>query len=475
MTIAEKPVLNPVTEVFRKQQAFSKKLRAEPLSNRKERLQKLRSWIHANRPRIHEAAYNDFQKPPQEVDGIEIFHVLNEIKLALANIDQWAAPKKIDAPLTMLGTRSFIQYEPRGVCLIISPWNYPFSLAVGPLVSALAAGNAVIVKPSEMTPHVSRLLREMCETLFKPEEVAIMEGEAAIAQLLLELPFDHIFFTGSPTVGKIVMKAAAEHLTSVTLELGGKSPAIVTADADLNDAAERIAVGKFVNNGQTCVAPDYVLADAAIKEKLITKIKAVTQARFFPDGGAETSPHYCRIVNDRHFNRISQLIEDGIAAGAKVEWDGKHDRHTRFMHPVILSNISPQSRIMEEEIFGPVLPVLTYTDLTEAIALVNSKPKALALYVFSSKKSVQNLILQNTSAGGVCINDCGIHFLHHNLPFGGVNNSGLGKSHGYFGFLAFSHEKGVLAQKGGLTTLRPFYPPYTGWSQKLMDWFLKLF
>ena len=475
MTIAEKPVLTPVAEIFRKQKEFSQKLRKEPVSHRKTRLQKLRSWIHANRSRIHEAAYNDFKKAPQEVDGIEIFHVLNEIKLALANLEQWTAPKKVDAPVTMLGTRSFIQYEPRGVCLIISPWNYPFSLAVGPLVSAIAAGNAVVVKPSELTPHVSRLLREMGDALFSPEEVSVVEGDAAVAQSLLSLPFDHIFFTGSPTVGKIVMKAAAEHLTSVTLELGGKSPAFVTADADLDDAAERIAVGKFVNNGQTCVAPDYVLADASIKDKLIAKIKAVTKARFFPDGTAEASSNYCRIVDERHFIRLSKLIEDAVAAGAKVEWEDKHDLKTRFMHPVILSDIPAQSRIMDEEIFGPVLPVLSYSNLSEAIALVNSKPKALALYIFSSKRSVQNVILQNTSAGGVCINDCGIHFLHHNLPFGGVNNSGLGKSHGYYGFLAFSHEKGVLAQRSGLTTLKPFYPPYTGWSQKLMDWFLKMF
>lgn len=474
MTIAEKTILDPVTEIFWKQREFSKMLKTEVPGDRKKRLQKLRTWIHANRSRIHEAAFNDFSKPAQEVDGIEIFHVLNEIKLALANVEQWAAPRKVDAPVTMLGTRSFIQYEPRGVCLIISPWNYPFSLAVGPLVSALAAGNAVIIKPSEMTPHMSRLLAEMGETLFKPEEVSVVEGDASVAQSLLRLPFDHIFFTGSPSVGKIVMKAAAEHLTSVTLELGGKSPAIVTSDADLDDAAERIAVGKFVNNGQTCVAPDYLLVDAAVKDKLVTKIREVTKKRFLT-GTPETSESYCRIVNDRHFQRLSDLIQESVQSGAHVEWSGPNNRNTRFMHPVILSNVSPESRIMEEEIFGPVLPVLTYTDLSKAIALINSKAKALALYVFSSKKSIQKTILENTSAGGVCINDCGIHFLHHNLPFGGVNNSGMGKSHGYFGFLAFSHEKGVLAQKSGLTTLKPFYPPYTKRSRKLMDWFLKLF
>jgi aldehyde dehydrogenase (NAD+) len=475
MTVAEKSEVSVVSDIFKRQREFSKKLREEPLKSRKDRLRKLRAWIHANRSRVHDAAYQDFRKAPQEIDGIEIFHVLNEIKLALENLEQWAAPKKVDAPLTMLGTRSFIQYEPRGACLIISPWNYPFSLAAGPLVSALAAGNAVVLKPSEMTPNVSRLLREMAEALFTPEEVTVLEGNADLAQELLKLPFDHIFFTGSPAVGKIVMKAAAENLSSLTLELGGKSPAFVAADANLDDAAERIAVGKFVNNGQTCVAPDYLLVDARVKEKLISKIKQCTTKRFFDSTSPENSASYCRIVNEKHFNRITALIEDAIAGGATVEWDGTHNRESRFMHPVILSNVSPSSRMLEEEIFGPVLPVITYNDLQEAIAIVNAKPKALSLYVFSSSRSTQRKILENTSSGGVCINDCGIHFLHHNLPFGGVNNSGLGKSHGHYGFLAFSHEKGVLSQRRGLTTLKPFYPPYTASSRRLMDWFLKLF
>jgi aldehyde dehydrogenase (NAD+) len=470
------PVLSTkITDVFRLQQTHAKILRSQPIKVRKEKLGKLRDWIHTNRVKIQEAAYADFQKAPQEVDAIEIFHVLNEIKLAVDNLDTWAAPRKVDAPLTMLGTRSFVQFEPRGVCLIISPWNYPFSLAVGPLVSAIAAGNAVIMKPSEMTPHVSALLREMAASVFKPQEVSVFEGDANVSQDLLQLPFDHIFFTGSPRVGKIVMKAAAEHLASVTLELGGKSPAFVMADADLDDAAQRIAVGKFVNNGQTCVAPDYVLADEKIKEKLIHKIKERTIHHFFGKDAPQDSGSYCRIVNAKHFTRVKGLVEDALSRGAQVKWDGKHDERSRFMHPVILSGVPDDADIMEEEIFGPVLPVLGYSDLDQAIELVNSKPKALALYIFSSDKKKQQRILTETSAGGVCINDCGVHFLHHNLPFGGINNSGLGKSHGYYGFLSFSNEKAVLRQRSGMTTLKPFYPPYTAASRRIMDWFLKLF
>jgi aldehyde dehydrogenase (NAD+) len=476
MTVMTEPITpSNVASVFNKQKSFAQTLKKEALQNRKERLAKLRNWIHSNREKIHQATFDDFRKPSNEVDAIEIFHVLNEIKLASNNLERWSARKKVDAPVTMLGTRSFIQYEPRGVCLIISPWNYPFSLAIGPLVSAIAAGNTAIIKPSELTPNVSVLLKEMLGSIFQPEEVAVIEGDAAVSQQLLQLPFDHIFFTGSPAVGKVVMKAAAENLTSVTLELGGKSPAFVTADADLNDAAERISVGKFVNNGQTCVAPDYLLVDEKIKEALIKKIIEKTQRLFFKNETPEKSLSYCRIVNDKHFNRLQELVKDAVSKGATVEWDGKDEAPSRFMHPVILSGIRPDSRIMEEEIFGPVLPVLTFKNLDQAIQLVNSKPKALSLYVFSSRTSSKNKIINETSAGGVCINDCGIHFLHHNLPFGGINNSGTGKSHGHYGFLAFSNEKGVLEQRSGMTSVKAFYPPYTATSRKLMDWFLKLF
>jgi aldehyde dehydrogenase (NAD+) len=426
--------------------------------------------------RIHTAMDADFRKASQEVDAIEIFHVLNEIKEAGAHLEQWTSPKKVDAPLTMLGTRSVITYEPKGVCLIIAPWNYPFSLTVGPLVSALAAGNSVIVKPSEMTPNVARLLKDMAQTLFPVEEVALFEGDAQLSQELLKLPFDHIFFTGSPTVGKIVMKAAAENLTSVTLELGGKSPTIVCSDANLREAAERIAVGKFVNNGQTCIAPDYVLVHESVAGKF-TELVAQKTKSFFAEVGQEmeNSTSYCRVVNDKHFTRLTSLLEDAVLKGAKLELNGKHNPVTRFMHPVIVSNVSPDARILEEEIFGPILPVLKFSKLEEAIAFINARPKPLALYVFTRKKHNEDAILASTSSGGVCINDCGIHFLHHKLPFGGVNHSGIGKSHGHEGFLAFSNQKPVLRQRSGLTSVRAFYPPYTNRSRKLMDWFLKFF
>jgi len=451
-------------------------LRKEPLQHRKERLIRLRNWIHANRQQIHEAAYADFRKPSAEVDGVEIFHVLNEIHQALSSLGEWTNPKKVDAPITMLGTRSWIYYEPRGTCLIISPWNYPFSLAVGPLVSALAAGNNVILKPSELTPHMSSLLRKMTEEIFESDVVTVCEGDSAVAQKLLSLPFDHIFFTGSPTIGKVVMKAAAEHLTSVTLELGGKSPTIITSTANLNEAAKRMAVAKFVNNGQTCLAPDYILVEESIQQEFISALTAQTKKLFTEKNETfENSNSYCRIVNEKHFLRLNELLQDALHHGAKLEFSGKVDQASRFFHPMILSHVPLNARIMQEEIFGPILPLIPYKNLDEAIAFINQKPKALGLYLFSNSSKDRQRILSETSSGGVCINECAIHFLHHNLPFGGVNNSGLGKSHGYYGFLAFSHEKAVMKQRHGFTSIQAFYPPYTNFSRKLMDWFLKLF
>jgi len=472
----EKISVKELSDVFQKQKRQAQKLRTEPIGNRKERLKKLRQWIHKNRPAIHEAMFADFSKPPVEVDGIEIFHVLNEIKHTLDSLDQWVMPKKVDAPITMLGTRSFVQFEPRGVCLIISPWNYPFSLAVGPLISALAAGNAVMIKPSELTPNVSALLHRMATDVFEENVVAVCEGAQDTAQHLLSLPFDHIFFTGSPSVGKIVMKAAASNLTSVTLELGGKSPTIITDSSHLKDAAERTAVAKFVNNGQTCVAPDYVLVDEKIVDRFIPLLIAQIEKRF--RAGAESfekSTSYCRIVNARHFTRVSELIRDAIERGAKIEFGGKLDATTRFIQPMVLTHVHLESKLLEEEIFGPVLPIVTYSKLEDAINFINQKPKALALYVFSNNRKTTDAVLQQTSSGAVCVNDCGIHFLHSNLPFGGVNNSGIGKSHGHYGFLAFSNEKPVMKQRRGMTSVKAFYPPYTETSRKLMDWFLKLF
>lgn len=474
--LVDNPQIERINAVFKAQQANALVLRAEPPVNRRQRLLKLYDWIFAHRQEIQEAVHADFRKPPLEVDTSEIYPVVGEIRHALNHFNEWISPKKIDAPLSYLGTRSVVAYEPKGVCLIISPWNFPFNLCIGPLVSCIAAGNTAVIKPSELTPHTSRLIGRLVAEVFDENTVAVIEGGAQTSTQLLSLPFDHIFFTGSPAVGKIVMKAAAENLTSVTLELGGKSPTIIDASADLDDAARRIAFGKFLNNGQTCIAPDYVLIEEQVKEKFLGLLKKRVMDMFGEgDAITERSPNYSRIVNDRHFLRIHELIQDAIQRGAAVDSYGTANAAERFLPPVILSQVPAESRIMEEEIFGPVLPVMTFTSAAEVIRSVNSKPKPLALYVFSRKESFRKDILSQTSAGSVCINDCVLQFTHPNLPFGGVNNSGIGKSHGHHGFLAFSNEKPILKQKRGYSGAYLLYPPYTNKMKRIVDVLLKWF
>jgi len=458
---AEQTDLEALNKIFDQQKENSLQLRSEPIKQRLIKLKKLQSWIENNRDSIQHAVHSDFKKPKTEVDITEIFPLISELKHTISHLREWTKPKKIDAPLSYLGTTSQVQYEPKGVCLVISPWNYPFSLGVGPLVSALAAGNTVMMKPSEMTPNTSQLIDTMIGELFEEKDVAVFQGGIEVSQALLKKPFDHIFFTGSPTVGKIIMSSAAEHLSSVTLELGGKSPTIIDKTANISDTAEKIAWGKFLNCGQTCVAPDYILIEESIKDKFIETLKAYIQKQYDSNlEGFDKSTDYTRIVNNKHFKRISHLIEDSLESGATLEMGGTLQSDGNFIPPTILSNVSSDSKVMEEEIFGPVLPIITYTEIDEAIAMINSKPKPLALYFFGRNKSVRKKVLSNTSSGGACINDCVLQFSHTNLPFGGVNNSGIGKSHGKYGFQSFSNEKGVLKQRVGVTGIKSLYPPY---------------
>jgi len=463
-------------DVFENQKSKSLQLREEKIKLRIHRLKRLQLWIEKNREAIQHAVHSDFQKPKCEVDVSEIYPIISEIKHAIKHLREWSKPKKVDAPLTYIGSTSYIQYEPKGTSLILSPWNYPFNLAIGPLISALAAGNTAILKPSEMTPHTSALIDTMVGEIYPEDEVAVFQGGIETSQALLDLPFDHIFFTGSPAVGKKIMAAASKHLSSITLELGGKSPVIIDQTAQLKDAAEKIAWGKFLNNGQTCLAPDYILIEEGIKDKFIDHLKSATQSQFDRElAGFDKSPDYARIVNEKHFNRINELIQDAMDKGAKLEMGGTADKTTNFIPPTILSELSDDSLIMEEEIFGPVLPVLTFKSLDKAIEIVNSKPKPLALYYFGRSKKNSKQVLKQTSSGGACVNDCVLQFSHTNLPFGGVNNSGIGKSHGYHGFIAFSNEKPVLKQRVGFTPSKTIYPPYTKRVSKLVDAMIKYF
>ncbi|MBS1506823.1 MAG: aldehyde dehydrogenase family protein [Bacteroidetes bacterium] len=465
-----------ILSLFEKQKIRSQQLRSEGIAERKKRLRALAPFLLKNRERISEAVYHDFKKSSTESDISELYPVLTEIRHALAHLDEWAKPQKIDAPITYLGTRSEVQYEPKGVCLIIAPWNFPFNLCFGPLISCLAAGNTAIIKPSELTPHTSKMIAALVSEFFEEDLVAVVEGAQDTATHLLTLPFDHIFFTGSPAVGKVVMKAAAENLTSVTLELGGKSPVIVDSSANLADAAKRIAFGKFLNNGQTCIAPDYVLIDESVQAKFVEAVKAETVKLFGIEGEiSESSPSYARIVNQRHFDRLNKLLQDALEKGAKTELSGPANRDTNFIHPVILTQVSAASRVMQEEIFGPVLPIISFQSIDQVIATINGKTKPLALYIFSQRKKFSKQILAETSAGSVGINECIMQFTHPNLPFGGVNTSGLGKSHGRYGFLSFSNEKPVLKQKSGFSIPYLLHPPYQGFRKKLISLMLKWF
>ena len=445
-------------------------------STPKQRIQKLNALKKAieftYKDKIRQALFDDFKKPFTETDLTEIYPVISEIKFAKSNLKSWMKCQKVDTPLALIGWSSWYIYEPKGVCLIISPWNYPFNLTFGPLVSAIAAGNTVILKPSEITPNISKVMSEIVTDLFDENEIALVEGEVEVSQELLKLPFNHIFFTGSPQVGKLVMQAAAAHLTSVTLELGGKSPTIIDETVNLKATAKKIAWGKFLNNGQTCIAPDYVLIKDSIKEKFIGALNE--QLKIFFTQDASTSDSICRIVNERHFDRLLQYIEDAKSKGATIEIGGKTDSEDNFIEPTVISNLSEDAFLMQEEIFGPILPIKTFSNLNEAVNYINAKEKPLALYMYSNHKKNIDLVIKNTRAGSTCINNNVVQYSNHNLPFGGSNNSGIGKAHGIFGFQEFSNMRSVMKQhtNGSVELL---FPPYNNFKQKLVDLTIKWF
>ena len=441
-------------------------------SERIAKLKKLHKAILKYRPQIKEALFKDYRKHPSEVDLVEIYPVTSEIKDAKYNLRGWMDKQRVGTPLAMLGSSSHVKYEPKGVVLIISPWNFPVNLTFGPLVSAISAGNTVIIKPSEMTPHTSLLMKKMIEELFEENEVALLEGGVSTSTELLKLPFNHIFFTGSPNVGKIVMKAAAEHLTSVTLELGGKSPTIVDESANINLAAKRIAWAKFVNNGQACIAPDYIFVHESKKEAFLTATKKYMQDFYNNDALNESS--YSRIVNNRHYNRVKGYIDDAVSKGATIEAGGVFDESQDFIAPTLITNVSKDSKLMNEEIFGPVLPVFSFTNLDIVINEINAREKPLALYIYSKKRKNINHIIGNTRAGGTCINHNAAHFFNTNLPFGGSNNSGIGKAHGKDGFESFSNARSIFKQHIP-NALDLLTPPYNNFKQKLIDLTIKWF
>lgn len=442
-----------VRDIILKKRAFFNSNKTKDVEFRIEQLQFLKKIILAHKDDILEALQSDISKPIFESYLAELY-VVKDIDYAIKNIKSWTKPKKVSTPLDQFPSTSVIYPEPLGVVLIMSAWNYPFSLIISPLIGAIAAGNCAILKPSEIAPHTSKLIADIFQKNFDPAYISVIEGDAQTSQELLKEKFDYIFFTGGTAIGKIIMEAAAKHLTPVTLELGGKSPCIVDADVDLPKTARRITWGKFINAGQTCIAPDYLLVDRNIKKDLLIEIEKCLQ-EFYGDDPSQ-SADYGRIISKKHFNRLASLLNQG-----KIIVGGKTDPETNYISPTLIDHVSINAPIMQEEIFGPILPVIEYDNLTEAIAFVNERPKPLALYFFSKNPNNQERVLRETSSGGACINETIMHTAVPELPFGGVGSSGMGSYHGKASFDTFSHQKSVL-KNSFFMDIKLRYPPYAG-------------
>lgn len=446
--------------VFESQRDTALRWRRSTAEERIERIRRLRDAVMGSAPAIRAAASKDFRKPEAEVDLTEIFTVVSEANMAMRRLKRWMKPTRAGFTPLMAGTQGRIEYQPRGRCLIVSPWNYPVNLSFCPLVLALAAGNTAIIKPSEMTPHLAAVMQDIVDRTFPKEEVAMFQGDADVAKVLLDLPFDHIFFTGAPALGKVVMAAAAKNLTSVTLELGGKSPTIIDAGADLKAAAENVCWSKFMNNGQTCIAPDHVFVHESVADDFLRLVAERLGTVFGADDEARfRSPDLARIVNARHTARVQRLLDDARARGARVRIGGDVRADHCYISPTVLEDVPADAAVLQEEIFGPLLPVIRFRELDQVIDRINAGDKPLALYVWGKDRARIREVLDRTSSGGACVNNTVVHALHPLLPFGGVNNSGLGSTHGEFGFRSFSHARAVADTRIGLTQM--FYPPYT--------------
>ena len=465
--------MKDIQEIFKAQSQHQYTLGNSSASQRISRLNALQKAVEKTyRKDLQEALYKDFKKPAIETDLTEIHPVISEIKLVKKQLKSWMQPQRVKSPLVFIGSSAYVHHEPKGVCLIISPWNFPVNLTFGPLVSAIAAGNTVMIKPSEMTPNTAAVLADIVASIFKPEEVALFQGDVAVAQSLLSLPFNHIFFTGSPAVGKIVMNAAAKNLSSVTLELGGKSPTIVDASANIDQAAKKIAWGKFLNNGQICVAPDYLWVHESIKDAFVKAfIKHTTH--FYTEQAAQ-STDYSRIVNENHFQRLANHLEDAKKNGGIIEMGGHVEASENYISPTLISGLTADATLLKDEIFGPILPLKTFKKIEEVIDYINAGEKPLALYLFSKKPAIIKQVLRNTRAGSTAINHSVVQYSNHHLPFGGSNNSGIGKAHGYYGFQEFSNQRSVVKQFS-FSAVEMLMPPYTPLKKRLSEWTTKWF
>lgn len=450
-----------ILQVIENQSLYFRSHQTKDIRFRLEQLRKLKKVIQKYQVEIERALWEDLHKSPEEAYLTEISIVLSEINHHIRNLKYWARPVKVSTPIALFPSKSHIHFEPLGLSLIIAPWNYPFQLVMNPLIGAISSGCCAILKPSPDASATASLIEKLIHETFDPAYVSVVQGGREVNEILLKQRFDLIFFTGSSKVGKVVMRAAAENLTPVILELGGKSPCIVDKDANLDLAAKRIAWGKWMNAGQTCIAPDYVFVHESVKDVLLQKL--VTQIQKTFGENSEQSRFYPRIVNSSAFERLESLLQN-----AEIFWGGKRDKANLFISPTILDNTSPTDPIMQDEIFGPILPILTFQQLEEALDYINKNEKPLAFYFFGKNKQGKD-VLHRSSSGGVCINDTLLHIANHNLPFGGVGNSGLGKYHGHESFMAFSNKRGVVQSSTWFDL--PFkYVPFKGfrWLKKIV-------
>ena len=432
--------------IFALQQAQQWVTKSTTAEQRKEKLRKLRAAVEAHADEILAAVRQDTRKPENEIRITEILNVSANIERNIDNLDDWMKPVEV-APSQSKNDKARILYEARGVCLILGPWNFPLGLVMGPLAAAIAAGNCCMVKLTDLCPATARVAAKIIQQAFEEKEVALFEGGVDVASALLELPFNHIFFTGSTRVGKLVMAAAAKHLATVTLELGGKSPVIVDDGADVKKVGADLAAAKQFNGGQACISPDYVFVKEQQRAALVEEFRARVKQNLYRDDGTIKKESIAQIVNAQNFVRIRKLFDDAVAKGAKIAVGGTLEEADRTIHPTLLTDVTPDMLIMQEEIFAPIVPVLTYQNLDEVIAYVTSRPKPLALYIYSNSQQHIDQVLSRTSSGGVTINGFFSHYLENQLPFGGVNQSGMGSYHGVFGFRAFSHERAVYIQE----------------------------
>ncbi|HZK43147.1 MAG TPA: aldehyde dehydrogenase [Syntrophomonadaceae bacterium] len=441
-----------IKQLVTKQREFHRTGATYPLKFRVEQLQKLEKGINDYEEEILEALQVDLGKAPIEAYSSEVGFVMGELRQMIRKLPRHMKVEKVKTPIGYFGAKSYIYNDPLGLVLIMGPWNYPFQLIIGPLIGAMAAGNCCILKPSEYAPHVSAVIQKIITANFSEEYIAVIEGGIPVSSALLAERYDHIFFTGGAEVGRIVMQAAARNLTPVTLELGGKSPCIVDSSSNLEQAARRVCWGKFLNSGQTCVAPDYLLVHSSIKDAFVKQLIQMVQ-EFYGSNPFE-SLDYGRIINDTHFQRLEGYLQEG-----RILLGGDCKREAKYISPTIIDQVSLDSVLMQEEIFGPILPVLEYNDLDEAIELINSKAKPLALYFFSADAKKQEHILRETSSGSVCINDTLSQITTQYLPFGGVGESGMGQYHGKASFDIFVHKKSVL-KANYMIDVKAKYPPY---------------